>query len=70
MQTVGYCPYCHGENCEHFLGWTDDGRRVDEAADGRRPCRIRTTDRIVTTGVSARVYRLSQAERQAKQGAG
>jgi len=57
------CPFCPADAqvpCPHFLGWTDDGRHVTERPRGKRDLAaepIRETDRIVMTGVSARVYR-------------
>ena len=53
------CPFCNADQyCPHFLGWTTDGKTVDEPRrswDEKQP--IQPGDRIVTTGVSARVYR-------------
>jgi hypothetical protein len=56
--TAAWCPHCGGDLCRHFVGWTEDGRTF-QAADtfkaDKRP--ILESDRIVKTGVSARVYR-------------
>jgi hypothetical protein len=44
-----------------MLGWTEDGKGITDPIQGRSslcsPEPILSTDRIVTTGVSARVYR-------------
>jgi hypothetical protein len=55
------CPFCYGDECKHLMGWTENGRDVttmhdNTVVDGFDRV-IRDTDRIVTTGVSARVYR-------------
>lgn len=55
------CPICGEEECSHFLGWTEDGRTIGDPVQGRSalvdPEPIQPSDRIVNTGVSARVYR-------------
>ena len=52
------CPYCQGDRCRHFLGWTDDGRTYSWSAD-TGPFNIPEDAVIVKTGVSARVYQES-----------
>jgi len=53
------CPFCGGGDCLHFIGYTNnDGRTLERG--GKSPwadLTIRDTDKIVTTGASARVYR-------------
>ena len=58
------CPFCQATDekpCMHFVGWTDDGRTINEwrvmPGIAHGPKNISSDDRIVTTGVSARVYR-------------
>ena len=61
------CPFCESvDYCEHFIGWTNDGKRITETLDSsHEPGAIESisipickdTDRIVKTGVSARVYK-------------
>jgi len=55
------CPFCGGDECVHLVGWTEDGRTVttmhdNVVVDGFDRL-VTPVDRIVTTGVSARVYR-------------
>ncbi len=51
------CPFCgFAGRCPHMIGWTDDGKTLESAhPDYKGP--ILETDRLVTTGVSCRVYR-------------
>ncbi len=58
------CPFCQADDCtdcNHFQGWTSDGRTIDDPKQGRSslctPEPILESDRVLTTGVSARVYR-------------
>jgi hypothetical protein len=52
------CPFCDESSiCSHFMGWTDDGRKI-EMVDGSE-CVVQETDRIIKTGTTARVYRPS-----------
>jgi hypothetical protein len=62
MEAVGMagacCPFCGSDDyCPHFLGWTEDGRTFSRPRPFPEKEEIRATDRIVKTGVSARVYR-------------
>ena len=57
-----YCPWgCRcDEDCEHFIGWTEDGRTIEFRRVYRDHCEdpaVLDTDRIVMTGTTARVYR-------------
>lgn len=58
---AAWCPFCYGDKCEHFAGWTEDGRWIIGPTETHHPERnkqpILETDRIVKPGVSARVYR-------------
>jgi Zn-finger nucleic acid-binding protein len=53
---IDRCPFCRGDDCEHFLGWTEDGKTIQHRSTPQK-MDISETDRIVTTGVTARVYR-------------
>lgn len=59
------CPFCQREQCRHLIGWTEDGQHIVPAdMDSLRSAVLTVggTDRIVTTGVSARVYRLQECK--------
>jgi hypothetical protein len=52
------CPFCAERGlCDHFLGWTEDGKTVLLRKDGCKPAPMREGDRTSNTGVSSRVYR-------------
>jgi hypothetical protein len=61
---TNHCPFgcrddqldAHGY-CRHLIGWTEDGRTFELRVNPAQRQPILGTDRIVTTGVSARVYR-------------
>ena len=63
--TMSQCPFCGCHECHHWIGWTEDGRTIElnrshpapAGHRGRFTKPLRSTDQIVTTGVSARVYR-------------
>ncbi len=65
-RTPNHCPFCDllcasGQACEHFIGWTDDGKTIES----RKPLsgklvndgKILDSDVLVNTGVSTRVFR-------------
>jgi hypothetical protein len=49
------CPLCGCTFCRHWIGWTEDGRTIELKAGGTAP--LLPADRVIKTGVSARVYR-------------
>lgn len=55
------CPFCGYQFCDHFIGWTDDGRRIELRGlrGGAKTGTVAPADRLLTVGVSARVYRPS-----------
>lgn len=66
MRHVKNCPFCGSElnptppYCRHFIGWTDDGKKLEQ----REPCfakpderTVLPTDLLLHTGVSVRVFR-------------
>lgn len=68
------CPYCDSPgDCRHLIGWTDDGKTVELRLGivAGKKVNLLPTDRVITTGVSARVYRkgdgaLDAARQQAR----
>ncbi len=50
------CPFCGQGSCYHFIGWTEDGCTYS-FTDEKVPLPMMKTDKMVSTGVSARVYR-------------
>ena len=54
------CPICGKKECDHFLGWTEDGRHIEPKPGLKfRHLVIGQKDQVIKTGVSARVYRPS-----------
>lgn len=55
------CPFCRGRaDCEHHIGWSDDGVTIDPKKpfpSNAAPRKVLPTDVLVNTGVSTRVYR-------------
>jgi hypothetical protein len=52
------CPFCRKPECEHHIGWTEDGKTIDPKKPGEgAPREVLPTDKLVNTGVSCRVYR-------------
>jgi hypothetical protein len=43
--------------CDHFIGWTEDGKHLERRGQPGSVESVLPEDRVVTTGVSARVYR-------------
>ena len=58
------CPICGQPNtCKHFVGWTDDGLKIEPRIGKPRILdNVLPTDIIVNTGVTARVYRGAKPE--------
>jgi len=61
---VNHCPFgCADEQldkhgwCRHLIGWTEDGKTFEPRRNPWQRQPVLPTDRIVTTGVAARVYR-------------
>jgi hypothetical protein len=52
-----YCPICAETDCEHFIGWTNDGKTIEFRGNKIANEPLQETDLIVKTGISARVYR-------------
>lgn len=53
--TCPFCDYSGNDYCRHMIGWTDNGRRIELRGGG--DSHVEKDDRIITTGVTARVYR-------------
>ncbi len=53
------CPVCRGPaDCQHWIGWTDDGRTVELRSHPHDPPQpLLPSDHTVNTGVTTRVYR-------------
>lgn len=52
---IGYCPFCGGMDCRHFLGWTEDGESFFKITlEDKTP--IPESAKMVNTGVTTRVY--------------
>ena len=56
------CPWgcTSDDDCEHFLGWTEDGRKISFRPRYKNDVesdQIGPEDRVVKTGVTARIYR-------------
>lgn len=48
------CPYCGGNDCRHFIGWTEDGKDIEPRKPGpSQP--VLPTDKVVSKW--GRVYR-------------
>lgn len=60
--SMPWCPLCGGQDCPHWVGWTEDGRHVITPAPSPERQVVRDGDLTVQTGASVRVYRPAAGE--------